>query len=361
MFYDEINGSSDALGTHCPELILVSFHRSITSCVEDIAYKPWLKFNWLPSASECHDDHDAEETWKNKMWSSGLHIPSCWTGWTGPGIPRHPAARRPRASCWKSLAKRSKELLIRIPGWDTPSTILGQEFPQAMTISIHNNYSPELPFLKTQHVHTYSSCYTMLYHVIPCYAMLYHAIPCYTMLYHSGKDLHGQLNLFSLAATSSGSPRQENASIDGRHVNVILCRLSHPSLKIPWTNHMSSWKEVDFQRSSHFRKTCSNLQDDFYMVFQCMPACKLTCRSFSMSIWIYVSLPHGLAKGKNQRTFETTYLWWCGQEGQSCQQWTTSVGILEVDSYVTWHLKTSSNTTSNGYGSIPINTIFRYF
>jgi hypothetical protein len=118
------------------------------------------------------------------MWSSGLHIPSCWTGWTGPGIPRHPAARRPRASCWKSLAKRSKELLIRIPGWDTPSTILGQEFPQAMTISIHNNYSPELPFLKTQHVHTYSSCYTMLYHVIPCYTMLCHVIPCYTMLYH---------------------------------------------------------------------------------------------------------------------------------------------------------------------------------
>ena len=53
-------------------------------------------------------------------------------------------------------------------------------------------------------------------------------LPCYTMLYHSDKDLHGQLNLFSLAATSSGSPRQENASIDGRDVNVILLQGEPP-------------------------------------------------------------------------------------------------------------------------------------
>ena len=37
-----------------------------TQCPEFILVKPWLKFNWLPSASQCHDDHDAKETWEKR-------------------------------------------------------------------------------------------------------------------------------------------------------------------------------------------------------------------------------------------------------------------------------------------------------
>ena len=171
----------------------------------------------------------------------------------------------------------------------------------------------------------------MLYHVIPCYT-------CYTMLYHSDKDLHGQLNLFSLAATSSGSPRQENASIDGRDVNVILLQGEPP---IPQNSLSKSywcvWKccvplnpmvlliiipifygylfgNIPYFQTNPYvkleRSRCSKIFSFQENMFQSpgwllygisMYARLQTNMQIIFHVYIYVSLPHGLAKGKEPK------------------------------------------------------------
>ena len=120
-------------------VFFVSLHHQF---LFDIASSVQRSFNWLPSAMR----HKKLVFWSKKLWmEETLHH----LGWLKPynrmfttvfnwcrishpstvclhvELPRHPPSRaHPSASCWKSLAKRSKELLIRI-GWDTPSTILG--------------------------------------------------------------------------------------------------------------------------------------------------------------------------------------------------------------------------------------------